>query len=198
MVKSSPGETTVPSRLPSCRSASAESKPTCGCCKISPPDSWYLICSTKMANCCSIIGLRTAGSALKGCLPLRRSAKFNSGGRERCRSVEQLEAAFAAALGQGHEGLLVKDPSSPYTPGQRGRYWFKLKRPLATLDVVVTAVEYGHGKRRGLLSDYTFAVRDEDRLIEYRQGLFRADRCRDTGIHRLFSETYGERFRLAP
>ena len=87
------------------------------------------------------------------------------GWTERCRSVEQLEAAFAAALAQGHEGLLLKNPSSPYTPGQRGRHWFKLKRPLATLDVVVTAVEYGHGKRRGLLSDYTFAVRDEDRLL---------------------------------
>jgi DNA ligase-1 len=41
----------------------------------------------------------------------------------------------------------------------------KLKRPLATLDVVVTIAEYGHGKRRGLLSDYTFAVRDDGRLV---------------------------------
>jgi DNA ligase-1 len=56
---------------------------------------------------------------------------------------------------------MVKDPLSPYTPGRRGLAWLKLKRPLATLDVVVTAVEWGHGKRRGVLSDYTFAVRDE-------------------------------------
>jgi len=55
--------------------------------------------------------------------------------------------------------LLAKAPESPYVPGRRGQFWLKLKRPLATLDVVVTAVEYGHGKRRGLLSDYTFAVR---------------------------------------
>ena len=61
---------------------------------------------------------------------------------------------------RGHEGLMVKDPVSPYTPGRRGLAWLKLKRPLATLDVVVTAVEWGHGKRKGVLSDYTFAVKD--------------------------------------
>jgi DNA ligase-1 len=55
---------------------------------------------------------------------------------------------------------MVKDPASPYTPGRRGLAWLKLKRPLATLDVVVTAVEWGHGKRKGVLSDYTFAVKD--------------------------------------
>ena len=55
---------------------------------------------------------------------------------------------------------MVKDPNSPYTPGRRGLAWLKLKRPLATLDVVVTAVEWGHGKRKGVLSDYTFAVLD--------------------------------------
>jgi DNA ligase-1 len=55
---------------------------------------------------------------------------------------------------------MVKDPLSPYTPGRRGLAWLKLKRPLATLDVVVTAVEWGHGKRKGVLSDYTFAVKD--------------------------------------
>jgi DNA ligase-1 len=56
---------------------------------------------------------------------------------------------------------MVKDPQSAYAPGRRGMAWLKLKRPLATLDVVVAAVEWGHGKRRGVLSDYTFAVRDE-------------------------------------
>ena len=57
---------------------------------------------------------------------------------------------------------MVKDPASTYAPGRRGMAWLKLKRPLATLDVVVTAVEWGHGKRRGVLSDYTFAVREEE------------------------------------
>jgi DNA ligase-1 len=82
-----------------------------------------------------------------------------------CNNVEQIEQAFQLALANGNEGLLAKGADSPYVPGRRGQFWFKLKRPLATLDVVVTAAEYGHGKRRGLLSDYTFAVRDETRLL---------------------------------
>ncbi len=59
---------------------------------------------------------------------------------------------------------MIKDLDSAYTPGKRGKSWLKMKRELATLDVVVTAVEYGHGKRMGVLSDYTFAV--WDRTIE--------------------------------
>jgi DNA ligase-1 len=55
---------------------------------------------------------------------------------------------------------MIKDLDSSYTPGKRGKSWLKMKRELATLDVVVTAVEYGHGKRVGVLSDYTFAVWD--------------------------------------
>ena len=82
-----------------------------------------------------------------------------------CNDTEQIEGAFQLALANGNEGLLAKGTDSPYVPGRRGQFWFKLKRPLATLDVVVTAAEYGHGKRRGLLSDYTFAVRDETRLL---------------------------------
>jgi len=83
----------------------------------------------------------------------------------RCETREALESAFRAALSARHEGIVAKVPDSLYTPGRRGRSWFKLKEPFATLDVVVTAVEYGHGKRHGLLSDYTFAVRDGDRLL---------------------------------
>jgi len=71
-----------------------------------------------------------------------------------------LDRIFKETRERGNEGLMVKDPLSPYTPGRRGLAWLKLKRPLATLDVVVTAVEWGHGKRRGVLSDYTFAVKD--------------------------------------
>jgi DNA ligase-1 len=82
-----------------------------------------------------------------------------------CRNTEEIESAFQLAIANGNEGLLAKAPESPYVPGRRGQFWLKLKRPLATLDVVVTAAEYGHGKRRGLLSDYTFAVRDDGRLL---------------------------------
>jgi DNA ligase-1 len=79
--------------------------------------------------------------------------------------AEELEELFAAAQARGNEGLMIKDLESTYTPGRRGKSWLKMKRELATLDVVVTAVEYGHGKRIGVLSDYTFAVRDGDRLV---------------------------------
>jgi DNA ligase-1 len=80
-------------------------------------------------------------------------------------STEQIETLFEAALARGNEGLMIKDLSSPYTPGRRGRTWLKLKRELATLDVVVTAAEWGHGKRINVLSDYTFAVKKGDELV---------------------------------
>ena len=81
---------------------------------------------------------------------------------EEARDPDHLDRLFAETRARGNEGLMVKDPLSPYTPGRRGLAWLKLKRPLATLDVVVTAVEWGHGKRQGVLSDYTFAVRDSE------------------------------------
>ena len=79
--------------------------------------------------------------------------------------VAALETEFAAARERGNEGLMVKDPRSFYRPGRRGMAWLKVKRALRTLDVVVTAVEWGHGKRRNVLSDYTFAVRDGDEYL---------------------------------
>ena len=78
------------------------------------------------------------------------------------RSATEIESAFQMARRRLHEGLMIKDPESPYTPGRRGLSWFKLKKELATLDVVVVAAERGHGKRNQVLSDYTFAVRDEE------------------------------------
>jgi DNA ligase-1 len=82
--------------------------------------------------------------------------------------VAALDEEFNDARARGNEGLMIKSPASLYKPGRRGREWLKLKRAIATLDVVVTAVEVGHGKRRNLLSDYTFAVRrseDDDELL---------------------------------
>src|SRR5205085_4145147 len=76
-------------------------------------------------------------------------------------SAEDLDRLFDLARQRGNEGLMIKNLHSPYTPGRRGGAWLKLKRELATLDVVVTAAEYGHGKRTGVLSDYTFALRDD-------------------------------------
>jgi DNA ligase-1 len=82
-------------------------------------------------------------------------------------SVEGLDRVFTEARARRNEGLMVKDPESSYSPGRRGLGWLKMKRALATLDCVVVGVEMGHGKRHGVLSDYTFAVRDEanDRLV---------------------------------
>lgn len=76
--------------------------------------------------------------------------------------VARLDDAFDAARARGNEGLMVKDPRSPYKPGRRGRDWLKIKRALATLDVVVTAAQVGEGRRSRFLSDYTFAVRTSD------------------------------------
>lgn len=81
------------------------------------------------------------------------------------RLPEEIESAFESSLKRNNEGLVIKHPDSFYAPGKRGKGWLKLKRALITLDVVVTSAEYGHGKRKGLLSDYTFAVRNGDHLL---------------------------------
>lgn len=83
----------------------------------------------------------------------------------RAATIDDLEQLFSASRERGNEGLMIKDLASAYSPGKRGKSWLKMKRELATLDVVVTAVEYGHGKRIGVLSDYTFAVWDGDQLV---------------------------------
>jgi DNA ligase 1 len=77
-------------------------------------------------------------------------------------SADEIEKSFQEARRRFNEGLMVKDPESIYSPGRRGMFWFKLKKELATLDVVVVAAELGHGKRNHVLSDYTFAVRDDN------------------------------------
>jgi DNA ligase 1 len=78
------------------------------------------------------------------------------------RSALEIDRHFDEARERRNEGLMVKDPGSSYQPGRRGLGWLKLKKALATLDCVVVGVEWGHGKRRGVLSDYTFAVRESD------------------------------------
>ena len=77
-------------------------------------------------------------------------------------TAEEVERAFSEARAGGNEGIIAKDPGSRYAPGRRGKTWIKLKKAMATLDVVVTGAERGHGRRRGVLSDYTFAVRASD------------------------------------
>ena len=76
-------------------------------------------------------------------------------------NAEEIDKAYADARARANEGVMLKAAGSAYLPGRRGLAWVKLKRELATLDVVITGAEFGHGRRAGLLSDYTFAVRGE-------------------------------------
>jgi DNA ligase-1 len=92
---------------------------------------------------------------------LRLPRKFQRAELLPARSAANIEQIFQQARRRLNEGLMIKDPESSYLPGRRGMFWFKLKKELATLDVVVVAAELGHGKRNNVLSDYTFAVRDE-------------------------------------
>lgn len=105
-------------------------------------------------------------------VPLRRRRALlealSAGGRmvlahlEEVHGAGEIDRRFADARARNNEGLMLKRPDSPYTPGRRGLSWLKLKRPLDTLDVVVIGAEWGHGKRRGVLSDVTFAVRVDE------------------------------------
>jgi len=104
--------------------------------------------------------LRERRAALES-LPLPPGGLVRLGPREWAPGADEVEAAFRRARARGNEGLMAKDPESFYTPGRRGLAWIKYKKTSATLDVVVVGVETGHGKRREVLSDYTFAVRDE-------------------------------------
>ncbi len=79
-------------------------------------------------------------------------------------SAQEVLDMFIESKSLGYEGLVVKDLQSPYTPGRRGSAWVKLKKELDTLDVVIVATEFGHGKRAGVLSDYTFAVSEGTEL----------------------------------
>lgn len=118
----------------------------------------------------------------------------------RASDAAELEALFERALANGNEGLMLKDEASPYLPGKRGRGWLKYKKARATLDVVVTAVELGHGRRAGLLSDVTFAVRAADGTLrnvgKAYSGLSDAEIAETTKLFkRLTEKVYGGRVR---
>jgi len=102
--------------------------------------------------------LRERRDLLRG---LKLPPKFQIASVVAAHSANEIESEFKRARLRLNEGLMVKNPQSFYSPGRRGMFWFKLKKELATLDVVVVGAELGHGKRNHVLSDYTFAVRDE-------------------------------------
>ncbi len=72
------------------------------------------------------------------------------------------EGFFKEAIAAGHEGLLAKKLDSHYTPGRRGKRWLKIKTVLESLDLVITAAEYGHGRRKNWLSDYYLGAHDPE------------------------------------
>ena len=77
-------------------------------------------------------------------------------------NVDKATSFLKEAIAAGHEGLMAKKLDSPYTPGRRGKKWLKIKTILEPLDLVITAAEYGYGRRKGWLSDYYLAARDPE------------------------------------
>jgi DNA ligase-1 len=94
-------------------------------------------------------------------LGLDRTPGFGLAALVDAADADELTRLFVEAQARGNEGLVLKDPDSTYAPGRRGYAWLKLKKALTTLDCMVVGVEVGHGRRHGVLSDYTFAVRDD-------------------------------------
>lgn len=120
----------------------------------------------------------------------------------RAETPSELDTLFDAARERGNEGLMLKRRDSGYQAGKRGRAWRKYKKALATLDVVVTAVQQGNGKRAGMLSDYTFAVRDGDRFVNIGKAYsgLTDEEIRKMGTHfrRITTARYGPVRAVAP
>ena len=137
-------------------------------------------CSISMASRCSRCRCASGWTqTARAIVPTGSSAIRLGRTQTPIRDAAHVDELFDAARARANEGLVVKDPESIYTPGRRGKSWLKYKKALATLDCVVTYAQYGNGKRRGVLSDLTFAVRRGRRAGEHRQGLLGPDRRRD-------------------
>jgi DNA ligase-1 len=78
---------------------------------------------------------------------------------------EEITKTYEAALAAGHEGIMIKVPSSPYTPGQRGKNWIKIKPEVDTLDLAVIGAEWGEGKRAHVFGSFLVACQDAGRLV---------------------------------
>ncbi len=88
----------------------------------------------------------------------------------RLRAAEQVvtddpgvaHAVYQAALDAGHEGIMLKNPDSVYSPGKRGKNWLKIKPIMETLDLVVVGADWGEGRRANLIGSYMLACYDPD------------------------------------
>src|SRR5206468_11776507 len=109
--------------------------------------------------------LRERIAKMRGIVWGQAPSPIRLGHSSEVRDAAHVDELFDASRARANEGLVIKDPNSIYTPGRRGKSWLKYKKALATLDCVGTAAEYGHGKRRAVLSDYTFAVRRDAELV---------------------------------
>lgn len=76
-----------------------------------------------------------------------------------------INKTYDAALAAGHEGIMLKVPGSPYTPGQRGKNWIKIKPEVDTLDLAVIGAEWGEGKRAHVFGSFLVACQDQGRLV---------------------------------
>ncbi len=79
--------------------------------------------------------------------------------------IAVIEKTYNDALSAGHEGIMLKVLTSPYTPGQRGKNWIKIKPEVDTLDLVVIGAEWGEGKRAHVFGSFLVACQDDDKLI---------------------------------
>jgi DNA ligase-1 len=79
-----------------------------------------------------------------------------------CTDADHVEEIEEAALGAGHEGVMLKNPEAAYTPGKRGQNWRKRKPDVETLDLVVTGAEWGEGRRASLLGTFEVSVRTDE------------------------------------
>ena len=77
-------------------------------------------------------------------------------------SVEELETFYHESLDRGNEGMMLKVLDSPYLPGNRGKYWIKIKPEVDTIDLVVTGAEWGEGKRAKMFGSFLLACQDEN------------------------------------
>jgi DNA ligase-1 len=79
--------------------------------------------------------------------------------------LKEIERTYKAALDAGHEGIMIKVPDSPYSPGQRGKNWIKIKPEVDTLDLAVIGAEWGEGKRAHVFGSFLVACQDAGKLI---------------------------------